>query len=175
MLSRSCQWKRPSMGAQKNEFGERHEVLTTIGCEVKSEKPRARNLFRFLQSRPISNELYINFPPHEDGKTFNMNENYSIKFRKGIHGLPKTVSWPISPFLAWSCPGYSPSGPGHCPLNPGPSNPFLRGRHHKQTNSTIKYSTGLIRLEEGTWFLFREPFPADFRSTSGLAPDQLPV
>ena len=79
------------MGAQKNEFGERHEALTTIGCEVKSEKPRARNLFRFLQSRPISNELYINFPPHEDGKTFNMNENYSIKFRIGIHGPTETV------------------------------------------------------------------------------------
>ena len=85
MKSRSCQWKRPSVGAQKNEFGERHEVLTTIGCEVKSIKPRARNLFRFMQSRPISNELYINYPPTEDGKTFNMNENYSIKFRKGIY------------------------------------------------------------------------------------------
>ena len=91
MLSRSCQWKRPSISAQKNEFGERHEVLTTIGCEVKSEKPRARNLFRFLQSQPISNELYINIPPHEDGKTFNMNENYSIKFRIGIHRPTETI------------------------------------------------------------------------------------
>ena len=91
MISRSCQWKRPSVGAQKNEFGERHEVLTTIGCEVKSEKPRARNLFRFMQSRPIGNELYINYPPTDDGKTFNMNENYSIKFRKGIHRLKSKV------------------------------------------------------------------------------------
>ena len=91
MKSRSCQWKRPSVGAQKNEFGERHEVLTTIGCEVKSIKPRARNLFRFMQSRPISNELYINYPPTEDGKTFIMNENYSIKFRKGIYGSAEII------------------------------------------------------------------------------------
>ena len=91
MKSRSCQWKRPSVGAQKNEFGERHEVLTTIGCEVKSIKPRARNLFRFMQSRPISNELYISYPPTDDGKTFNMNENYSIKFRKGIHGSAQII------------------------------------------------------------------------------------
>ena len=116
VLSRSCQWKRPSMGAQKNEFGERHEVLTTIGCEVKSLKPRARNLFRFLQSRPISNELYINFPPHEDGKTFNMNENYSIKFRIGIHG--PTITVPCA--LTWSFSGFY-IRPDHCPLNPGPS------------------------------------------------------
>ena len=105
--SRSCQWKRPSVGAQKNEFGERHEVLTIVGCVVNSEKPRARNLFRFLESRPISSELTINYPPHDDGKTFNMNENYSV---------------------------------------------VLRGRQHKQTNSTVKYSTGLIQLDEGIWF-----------------------
>ena len=34
-LNKSCQWKLPETGAQINERGEYHKVLTTIGCLTK--------------------------------------------------------------------------------------------------------------------------------------------
>ena len=67
------------LNTNRNEYGTRHRVLTTINCTNSITQLKVKDLFNFFNSQPIGNEVYYVDPPASN--TFNDLENYSMHFK----------------------------------------------------------------------------------------------
>ena len=67
------------LNTNRNEYGTRHRVLTTINCTNSVTQLKVKDLFKFFNSQPIGNEVYYVDPPASN--TFNDLENYSMHYK----------------------------------------------------------------------------------------------
>jgi len=77
----SCQWKHPTPGAQRNEYGEWHSVLTTAECEIKPKK----SVYSFFMIDQNKHETELVLPSVPADRQVHLKvENYSARFHSRV-------------------------------------------------------------------------------------------